>query len=52
MKGIERTNYNIIRWPESQLLMDKPGFEEHSYLINDEKGLDDFGSSAFFVESE
>lgn len=46
------STYKIIEWPEVQYLMDKPGFEEHSYLINDEKGLDDFGSSAYFVESE
>jgi hypothetical protein len=42
--------YEVVRWPETQDLMDKEGFDEHSYLVNDEKGIDDFGFSAFFVE--
>ena len=42
--------YVIITWPEIQDLMEKEGFDEHSYLINDEKGLDDYGSSSYFVE--
>ena len=30
--------------------MELSDFQEHSYLINDEKGLDDYGSSAYFIE--
>jgi hypothetical protein len=30
--------------------MVEDGFEEHSYLINDNKGMEDFGSSAYFVD--
>lgn len=41
--------YEVVTWPEIQYLFDLPGFEENSYLINDEKGLEDFGSSAYFV---
>lgn len=41
--------YKVIQWPDIQELMDKPGFEDNSYLINDDKGLDDFGSSAYFI---
>lgn len=39
----------VVTWPEVQDLMEQEGFEENSYLINDDKGLDDFGSSAYFV---
>lgn len=46
------TTYTVVTWPEVQLLMDLKGFREHSYLINDDRGLDDFGSSAYFVETE
>ena len=46
------TTYTVITWPEVQLLLDLEGFKEHSYLINDEQGLNDFGSSAYFVETE
>ena len=46
------TTYTVVTWPEVQLLMDLEGFREHSYLINDEQGLNDFGSSAYFVETE
>lgn len=41
--------YEIITWPEVQELMELDGFRENSYLINDEKGMEDFGSSAYFV---
>ena len=41
--------YTVVQWPDIQELMDKPGTEDNSYLINDDKGLDDFGSSAYFI---
>ena len=41
--------YIVITWPEIQEFMEIEGFRENSYLINDEKGLEDFGSSAYFV---
>ena len=46
------TTYTVVMWPEVQLLMDLKDFEKHSYLISDEQGLDDFGSNAYFVETE
>lgn len=49
---VTMTTYTVVTWPEVQLLMDLEGFKEHSYLINDEQGLSDFGSSAYFVETE
>lgn len=32
------------------MLMELDGFEENSYLVNDDKGLLEFGSSAYFVK--
>lgn len=46
------TKYVVITWPESQNLFDIPGFEENSYLVNDDQGMEDFGSSAYFVDEE
>jgi len=42
--------YVPIEWPEIQSFMELDGFDEHAYLINDEQGLEDFGSSAYMVE--
>lgn len=42
--------YEVITWPRIQELMTLEGFRENSYLINDEKGMKDFGSSAYFVD--
>lgn len=47
-----KDRYIVVTWPEVQDLMDYAGFRENSYLINDDKGLDDFGSSAYFVNEE
>jgi hypothetical protein len=41
--------YEVVCWPESQMLMEKPMFRENSSLINDEPLLSDYGSSAYFV---
>lgn len=41
--------YEIIQWPEIQELMDIEGFRENSYLVNDEQGINEYGSSAYFV---
>lgn len=47
---MESTLYRVVTWPEIQDLMVEDSFEEHSYLINDNKGMEDFGSSAYFVD--
>ena len=44
--------YVIITWPFIQDLMDEPNFDEDAFLINDEKGLAKFGSSAYFVPED
>lgn len=45
-------SYIVIQWPEIQELMDKEGFKENSFFVNDPLGLDTFGSSAYFVNEE
>ena len=46
---MDNETFEVVCWPESQMLMELDGFEENSYLVNDDKGLLEFGSSAFFV---
>lgn len=40
----------IVTWPESQDVMERDGYRDHCWLINDEEGLDLYGSSAYVVE--
>lgn len=47
---MDEEKYIVVTWPDVQELMTAEGFEDNSYLINDEKGVDDFGSSAYFVK--
>ena len=42
----------IVTWPDSQMVMERNGFRDHSWLINSEEGLDLYGSSAYVVETE
>lgn len=44
--------YVVITWPEIQEYMDEPGFDENSYLVSDSKGMDAFGSGAYFVNKD
>ena len=44
----EFNEYVIVEWPDSQIIMEQEWYDE-CYLINDDKGLNDFGSSAYFV---
>lgn len=44
--------YEIIQWPEIQALMEKEGFQDNAYIINDEQGINEYGSSAYFVNKE
>lgn len=41
-------DYTIVTWPESQELMTLEGFKENCFLINDDEGIQKFGSSAYF----
>ncbi len=49
---MKRETFEIVCWPEIQFLMSKNGFEENAFLINDEKGIEEYGSSAYFVNSD
>lgn len=49
---MDRQLYEVICWPDIQDYMNKEGFEDNAYLINDEKGMELFGSSAYFVNTE
>ena len=42
--------FTVVTWPESQTLMDLPDFHEHCHLINDSKGLSQFGPQAYMCE--
>lgn len=44
--------YTIVCWPESQMLMGKVGFFQNCSLINSERGLEEYGSSAYLVDEE
>lgn len=44
--------YIVVTWPDIQTYMDKEGFENNAHLINDEKGIELFGSSAYFINEE
>ena len=44
--------FKVVMWPDVQDYMEKDGFEDNSYLINDDKGLEEYGSSAYFVDTE
>ena len=46
---MDKDTFEVVCWPESQTLMDIDGFDENAYLVNDDKGLLEFGSSAYFV---
>lgn len=45
-------SYVIVCWPDSQMLMEKEGFFENCSLINSERGLEVYGSSAYLVDEE
>lgn len=48
----ENAEFYVIRFPESQELQDLEGFDDNAFLVNDEKGLEIFGPSAYFVNKE
>ena len=47
-----KVSMEVVCWPESQNLMGKEGFFENCSLINSERGLEVYGSSAYLVNSE
>lgn len=45
-------SYTIVCWPESQMLMGKEGFFQNCSLISSERGLEEYGCSAYLVDEE
>ena len=43
-------HYIIMPWPEIQDWMEEPDFKDHSYLMNDDRGVEEYGSSTYFVD--
>jgi hypothetical protein len=41
--------YKVIEWPACQQYMEEEWFEEEAILINTNKGVEKFGSSAFMI---
>lgn len=49
---IEEDDYTIVCWPYTQELMTNIGFHKNACLINDELFVDQYGSSAYFVNKK
>ena len=49
---VDEDDFVIIQWPEIQDLMDKEGFSTNASLANDEWCLEEYGSSAYFVNKQ
>ena len=49
---LEKKGLMVVCWPESQNLFLMDNFRDHTYLIDDEEGLDLFGDAAYVVESD
>lgn len=44
------SEFIVVEWPDIQFLMEKDGFKEHCHLIDTEPLIEEYGSSAYFVE--
>ncbi len=49
---MKEEKYIVVPFLEVQSLFEKEGFDDNTYLINDEKGIKDFGPCAYFVKKE
>lgn len=49
---MKQRKFIIVTWPESQVLEPMEGFDSNAYLINDNIGLSEYGSSAYFVDEQ
>lgn len=48
----ELLGMDIVTWPESQDIMERSDYFDHCWLINDDEGLECYGSSAYVCESD
>lgn len=44
--------FKVVCWPKVQSLMECEGFFDNAYPILDESGMEMFGASAYFVDTE
>ena len=49
---LEKEGYDIVTWPDSQIIFDKEDFFDHCWLINDEEGYNTYGSCAYVVDKD
>jgi hypothetical protein len=42
----------VIGWPEVERLTGMKGFAENSYIVNDNRGMEEFGNNAYFVSEK
>jgi len=47
---MKEETYIIVVWPEIQDLVGLEGFAKNTHLINDDQGVEEHGSSAYFVK--
>lgn len=52
MQTINKDSFTLVQWPDIQYLMHLHGFRKNAYLVNDEEGMEQFGSSAYFVRTD
>lgn len=51
-RKLKKQGLDIMVWPDSQELMTLDGFRENTWLINDTRGLNRFGSCAYVYDIE
>ena len=51
-RELKKEGLMIVTWPDSQYLTETRGHRNHSWLINDTRGLNRFGSCAYVVEMD
>jgi len=49
MKEKDAQEYILILWPDSQEYMEEDWFRDECILMNDERFLNEIGSSAYFI---
>ena len=49
---VDEDDFVVIQWPEVQDLMTKEGFHHNSHLGTDQRFLNKYGSSAYFVNKQ
>ena len=49
---MEEDKYIVVTFPESHELVCERDFDKNSYYINDDDGIKDFGTSAYFVKEK